>query len=102
MDLYLFTPGALYHIVTPLVYILACVAGGFKGLGFYGEGNYGVRQWYVFLIALAIISLAINPHPLKTAGYAGYMRPLLYVVNLSEHELNEEKRLVQMFAISCA
>ena len=26
----------------------------------------------VFLIALAIISLAIKPQPLKTAGYAGY------------------------------
>ncbi len=24
--------------------ILACVAGGFKGLGVYGEGNYGERN----------------------------------------------------------
>ena len=23
---------------------LACVAGGFKGLGFYSEGNYGERN----------------------------------------------------------
>jgi hypothetical protein len=26
------------------VFQLACVAGGFKGLGVYGEGNYGERN----------------------------------------------------------
>ncbi len=85
-------------VFTPIIslsisYIVACIAGGFKELGVYGERNdqdvYNIIRrvreklgtsffphalYYiisVFLIALAIITPAINPQPLKTAGYAG-------------------------------
>ena len=55
-----------------------------------------IHNWNVFCILIAIYNVSG-----RVASYITILILYVYVINLSEHELNEEKRLVNTFAIIC-